>query len=108
MNSIIKDPLVVMDFPITEHDRSSVVRALLDRKHDVEQTFSRDECIVLDLTNQQLLGIKSTSTLTTKNGEVPLGDRIALNYVISSSEKYKGSKMFNLGNVSAIYNHYAT
>lgn len=105
MNSIIKDPLVVMNFPITEGDRNSVVRALLERKSDIESTFANDEFLKLDLTHQELVGMKSTSTMVTQLGEQLIGDRPALNYVISHSEKYKESNILDIGNVSAVYNY---
>lgn len=111
MSGIIKDPLVVMDFPIEggdEIDKSAIVRALLERKTEVKSTFANDEFLKLDLTHQELVGIKSTSTIATKEREMPIGDLPALNYVISHSEKYKESKILNIGNVSTLYQHHST
>lgn len=107
MQSIIKDPLVVMDFPIdNEKDKTAIVRALLERKAEVESTFANDEFLKLDLTHQELVGIKSTATMVTSKGEMPISDLPALNYVISNSDKHKGSKILNIGNVSKLYEHY--
>lgn len=110
MQGIIKDPLVVMEFPISgdhEKNKSVIVRALLERKADVESTFANDEFLKLDLTHQELVGIKSTATMVTDKGVMPIGDLPALNYVISNSEKYKKSKILNMGNVSTLYKHYS-
>jgi hypothetical protein len=108
LQSIIKDPLVVMDFPIdNEKDKTAIVRALLERKAEVESTFANDEFLKLDLTHQELVGIKSTAKMVTNKGEMPIGDLPALNYVISHSEKYQKSRTLNMGNVSAIYQHHS-
>lgn len=105
MDNLINDPLVVMDFPILggdQADRNTVVRALLERRMDIESKFMNDEFIKLDLTHQELVGIKSTAQI----GKLPIGDLPALDYVIEHSEKYKGSNFINMGNVSTVYNYH--
>lgn len=106
MDDMIKDQLVVMAFPISngeEADRNEIVKALLERKNDVKNTFANDEFLMIDLTHQELVGMKSTLTL----GKMPIGDLPALNYVISHSENYKERKILNLGKVSTIYKHHS-
>lgn len=104
MNNLINDPLVVMEFPLSggeEADKTSVFRALLERKEDIENTFKNDEYLKLNLTNQELIGIKSTAYL----GKMPIGDLPALDYVIANNEKYKGCNIINIGNVKMVYDH---
>jgi hypothetical protein len=106
MDNLINDPLVVMEFPILgggDADRDAVVRALLERRGDIESKFMNDEFLKLDLTHQELLGIKSTTQI----GNLPVGDLPALDYVIGHTEKYKGSNVINLGNVSTVYNYHS-
>lgn len=102
MNSIINDPLVIMEFPVSgSADRDSVVRALIDSRSNIESTFNNNEYLMLDLTHQEIIGIKSTAHL----GKMKVGDLPALNCIVSNSDRYKESKMMVLGNVSTIYNH---
>lgn len=106
MDNLINDPLVVMDFPImggAEANRNDVVRALLERRENIESTFKNDEFLKLDLTHQELVGIKSTAQI----GRMPIGDLPALDYVIRNTEKYNGSNVINIGNVSAVFNYCA-
>lgn len=104
--NFIKDKVVEMDFPVEGDgkDRDAIVRALLERKEEVQKTFSNNEFIKLDLTNQQLLGIKSTANI----GDLVVGDRPALNYVIANSEKHRESNLIDIGNIDKIYKHYVT
>lgn len=107
MSTIINDPLVVMEFPLIEGetaDRNTVVRALLEKRADIESTFKNDEYLKLDLTHQELIGLKSTAFL----GKMPIGDLPAINYVLSNNDRHNKSKILNLGNVSMVYKHFCS
>jgi len=106
VDNLINDPLVVMEFPImggAEANRNDVVRALLERRENIENTFKNDEFLKLDLTHQELVGIKSTAQI----GTMPIGDRPALDYVMRKTEKYKGCNVIDIGKVSTVFNYCA-
>jgi|SRR6266404_5767450 len=97
---LVKDTLVVMPFPMEnmeKFDRTATVKALLDRKADIESTFKNNEYIKLDLTNQELVGIKNTSD--------KFSDYIALNLVTRNHARYKDSNILSLGNVNDLFEH---
>jgi hypothetical protein len=101
---MVYDELVVMDFPLGEKiDRNAVVRALLDRKEDIENTFKNNEYLKLDLTHQELVGIKSSASI----GKMKVGDLPALGFVIANNDKYKDADMKNLGNVNMLYDYFS-
>ena len=105
MNDIVKDSLVIMDFPIPGGEaanKGDIIKSIIDRKEDVEKIFFNNEYLKLDLTHQQLLGLKSTSSV----GVVTITDLPALNYVLSKDERYKNAKIINIGNVDIFYNHF--
>lgn len=114
MDEIITDPIVTMTFPISggeNANRNDVVSALLNSRDVVEGTFKNDEYLKLDLTHQEIIGIKSTSKMLIPGAGKKLhviGDLPALNFVVANNEKYKGSKIINLGNVNALYEYYNT
>lgn len=97
MDDIVKDPLIVMGFSLKEEE--SLLGALKERKHDVQNTFKNNEFLKFDATNQEIIGLKST----TKVGRIAITDLPALNYVIENHDKYKESIFMNLGNVDMIY-----
>lgn len=106
MDNLINDTLVVMDFPIAggaKADRNDVVRALLERREIIENTFKNDEFLKLDLSHQELVGIKSTAQI----GTMPIGDRPALDYVIRKTEKYNGCNLIDIGKVSTVFNYFS-
>ncbi len=107
MNNTVNDPLVVMEFPIMggeNADRNTVVRALLERRPIIESTFTNDEYLKLDLTRQEIIGLKSTAYV----GKTKITDLPALNHVLSNNEIYIGNNITNLGNVSTIYKYYSS
>lgn len=104
MSEIINDPLVVLEFPIPEGEqatRDDIVGALIARRTLVESVFTNDEYLKLDLTHQEIIGIKSTATV----GKLQIGDLPALGHVVGNNERYKDSNLINLGNVSSIFKH---
>lgn len=97
---MFNEQLVVMDFPIGEKvDRDTIVRSLLDRRSDIENTFKNDEYLKLDLTHQEILGVKSSSYM----GNVKIGDLPLFGKILSKNERYKNADIKNLGNVNMLY-----
>jgi hypothetical protein len=99
-----KDQLIAMNFPIDKDaGRNVIIKALLDRKADIKNAFKNNEYLGLDFKNQELIGIKSTSSI----GNIKVGDLPAFLYAIGSSEKYNHSDIARLGNVDMIYEHFS-
>lgn len=82
--------------------REEVARVLLDKQEAIESTFKDDEYLKIDLTNAEIVGLKSHAKL----GEMPIGDLPAINYVLAHDDKYKNANLLNLGNVEALYKKY--
>src|ERR1700722_16516383 len=101
MENLIKDPLIVMSFPILEtekFDRDATVKALLDRRKEIEDTFKNNEYLKLDFTRQEIVGLKSTNP--------KFSDYIAINLVLRFDEKYKNNNIVSLHNVDTLFDHY--
>ena len=101
MDSEVKDPLIVMSFPVTEE--KNIVTTLIERKEEVLHTFQNNEYLKFDETHQELIGLKSTA----KVGKVTITDLPALNHVIAHNDRYKDSHILNLGNVNVIYAYFS-
>lgn len=82
--------------------REEVARVILDKQEDIENTFKNDEYLKIDLTNAEIVGLKSHAKL----GDMPIGDLPAINYVLAHDDKYKNAHLLNLGNVKALYKKY--
>jgi hypothetical protein len=99
---MIKDDLKVLEVPeLKEGDfnRNKVAKMLLNKQKEIEEFFDNDEYIKLDMTNMEIIGLKSTSVF----GKTPIGDLPAIDFAIRNNEKYKDSNIVNLGNVSLLY-----
>ncbi len=82
-----------------EDTREDVTRLILDRKTEIENYFTDNEYLKIDLTNGEILGLKSHGML----GNMPIGDLPAMNYVITRDHKYMKANILNLGNVNDLY-----
>jgi len=82
--------------------REEVTRIILDKKQIIENTFVEDEYLKIDLTNAEIIGLKSHAKL----GDMPIGDLPAINYILSQDNKYKDANLLNLGNVKQLYKKY--
>jgi hypothetical protein len=82
-----------------ESAREDVTRLIMDGQKDIEATFTDNEYLKIDLTNGEIVGLKSHAML----GTMAIGDLPAINYVLAHDDKYKESEMLNLGNVNDLY-----
>lgn len=82
-----------------ENMREDVARLILDHKAAIENNFTNNEYLKIDLTNGEILGLKSHGML----GNMLIGDLPAMNYVIARDDKYKSANIINLGNVNDLY-----
>jgi len=85
-----------------EPSREEIIRFLLDYQKQIEEVFCKNEYVKLDLTNGEMVGLKSTAKL----GNLEIGDLPALNYLLAHDEKYKYANLLNLGNVKDLYEFY--
>ena len=82
--------------------REKAVRMILDNEEAIKNTFKDNEYLKIDLTNEEILGLKSHAKL----GNMPIGDLPAMNYVLAHDDKYKNANLINLGNVGDVYKKY--
>lgn len=104
MKDLIKDPIITMNFPLKKGvytDRDMIVKEILEKKSEILETYKNNEYLKLDMTQGEIIGMKSTL----KFGNIDIPDRVALSYMVSDSERYKSSKVIDLGNVNTIYEH---
>lgn len=103
MANMINDELKVLNIPGMENmqpiQRNDVVRLLFAMREQIESTFTQNECIKMDLTHGEIIGLKSTA----EYGDLKIGDLPALDYVIRNDDKYRKSEIINLGNVDKLY-----
>lgn len=100
---MINDELKVLNIPGMTNmhpiQRNDVVRLLFAMREEIETTFDQNECIKMDLTHGEIIGLKSTA----EYGDLKIGDLPALDYVIRNDDKYRKSEIINLGNVNMLY-----
>ncbi len=100
---MINDELKILDVPnIKGKDkigRDEVVKILFEQRKNIEETFKENECIKMDLTNGEIIGLKSTAEF----GKLKIGDLPALDYIIRNDCKYNKSTIINLGNVDMLF-----
>ena len=99
---MINDSLKVLELPslsVGNVSREDAVRILFEKRKDIEEFFIENEYIKLDITNREIIGLKSTAKL----GKMEIGDLPAIDFVIRNSDKYKNSNMLNLGNVNVLF-----
>lgn len=103
MANIVNDELKVLNIPGMENmnpiKRDDVVRILFNMRNEIETTFDQNECIKMDLTHGEIIGLKSTA----EYGDLKVGDLPALDYVIRNDAKYRKSEIINLGHVDMLY-----
>jgi len=103
MANMINDELKVLNIPGMDNmspiQRNDVVRILFKMREEIKSTFDKNECIKMDLTHGEIIGLKSTA----EYGDLKIGDLPALDYVIRNDDKYRKSEIINLGNVDMLY-----
>ncbi len=100
---MINDELKILEVPNIKGreklERDEVVRILFEQRKNIEEKFTENECIKMDLTNGEIIGLKSTA----KFGKIEVGDLPALDYIIRNDDKYRKSTIINLGNVDMLF-----
>lgn len=108
---MITDEIKVLELPSIKSlktiKRDDVVRMLFEKRQEIEETFSENEFLKLDLTNCEIIGLKSKSEiavpLSADQNRIKIGDLPAFNYLIARNEKYKNAEIINLDTVKRIY-----
>jgi hypothetical protein len=100
---MINDELKILEVPNIKGrdkiERDEVVKILFEQRKNIEETFTENECIKMDLTHGEIIGLKSTAEF----GKLKIGDLPALDYIIRNDSKYQKSKIINLGNVDMLF-----
>lgn len=101
--AMINDELKVLKIPDRENmspiSRNEAVRIIFDMRNQIEETFKENECLKMDLTHGEIIGLKSTA----EYGDLKIGDLPALDYIIRNDNKYRKSEIINLGHVDMLF-----
>jgi hypothetical protein len=94
----------------TEEIRKQIDLLIRSQLPIIENKFTNDEYLVLDVDNEEIIGIKSESKFNEGAGEFlcgkPIGEIAILKHIFQKENKYKETKKFNLGTVSELKEFY--